>query len=266
MLFKDNKYTKWYFTLIENCKNKNYKSYTEKHHIIPKSLGGSDKLSNIIILSFREHYIAHLLLMKMCDGESKKKMVWAFHRMSFSNNDKIPKNSHQYELARKYFSTFMKDKNNHPSKTSSEWSKNASESIKKNWKNDDERRLKNSMTMKKTQERLKKENPDLYYKTQKENAKKGAQRMKELALFDIEFYGEIYKGWNDLLEKTQITPTLYKKFYENGINPTFRIGKNGPLSKKEIIDISQELNMTYEETYEYLKNKKIINRKEVSYD
>ena len=39
--------------------------YCERHHVVPKCLGGSDELSNIVILTPEEHYVAHQLLIKM---------------------------------------------------------------------------------------------------------------------------------------------------------------------------------------------------------
>jgi len=36
--------------------------YFERHHIVPRSLGGSDEQANLISLSFEDHYFAHLLL------------------------------------------------------------------------------------------------------------------------------------------------------------------------------------------------------------
>lgn len=39
--------------------------YTERHHIIPKCLGGGESKDNLVRLTAAEHYIAHLLLMKM---------------------------------------------------------------------------------------------------------------------------------------------------------------------------------------------------------
>lgn len=42
-----------------------YNGYTEKHHILPKCMGGNDLVENIVKLSAREHYIAHLLLVKI---------------------------------------------------------------------------------------------------------------------------------------------------------------------------------------------------------
>ncbi|MCG7944843.1 MAG: HNH endonuclease [Candidatus Thiodiazotropha taylori] len=52
-------------------------TYTETHHIIPKSLGGSDHPNNLIKLTPKEHYIAHRLLAKIHKG----KMIYAFNAM-----------------------------------------------------------------------------------------------------------------------------------------------------------------------------------------
>jgi hypothetical protein len=38
--------------------------YYEKHHIIPKCMVGSDEKKNLVLLSGREHFIAHKLLAK----------------------------------------------------------------------------------------------------------------------------------------------------------------------------------------------------------
>jgi hypothetical protein len=56
--------------------------YTEAHHIIPKSLGGTDDRSNIAVLTAREHYICHLLLPKMTQGPAYHKMIRAHVIMS----------------------------------------------------------------------------------------------------------------------------------------------------------------------------------------
>lgn len=39
--------------------------YIEKHHIIPKSMGGSNSKDNLVKLTAREHYIIHWLLYKI---------------------------------------------------------------------------------------------------------------------------------------------------------------------------------------------------------
>ena len=42
-----------------------FEDYCEKHHIIPRCLGGENNEENITTLTFREHYIVHLLLTKI---------------------------------------------------------------------------------------------------------------------------------------------------------------------------------------------------------
>ena len=42
--------------------------YTEKHHILPRSLKGSDEPENLIRLTPGDHYFAHLLLAKIHGG------------------------------------------------------------------------------------------------------------------------------------------------------------------------------------------------------
>jgi len=37
-------------------------TYTEKHHIVPKHAGGTDEDANMIVLTYRQHILAHLLL------------------------------------------------------------------------------------------------------------------------------------------------------------------------------------------------------------
>lgn len=39
--------------------------YTERHHIIPVSLGGDDNLDNYALLTLREHKLAHILLARI---------------------------------------------------------------------------------------------------------------------------------------------------------------------------------------------------------
>lgn len=76
MIFIENKYTKIYYKIIENAKNRNITGYTEKHHIVPKSLGGLDIDSNLVPLTAKEHYIVHLLLTKMVNDPAHKQKMW----------------------------------------------------------------------------------------------------------------------------------------------------------------------------------------------
>lgn len=72
-----NKYRTWYYNIINHRLNITPTGYIEKHHILPKSLGGSNARSNIVSLTAREHYICHLLLVRMTSGIFRSKMVRA---------------------------------------------------------------------------------------------------------------------------------------------------------------------------------------------
>lgn len=110
----DNKYSKWYFKLVETRKNRQIEDYVEKHHILPKSLGGTDKPENLIKLTAKEHYIAHLLLTKMYSGQYKYKMNFAFGMMLADNNNRdkryIP-TSRMHNIARSLVSKAVSNSN-----------------------------------------------------------------------------------------------------------------------------------------------------------
>ena len=77
-MFKDNKYTKIYYQIIEKSKNPRNLEFKEIHHIIPKSLGGSNEPDNLAILTPREHFICHRLLPKMLQENTHiSKMIFA---------------------------------------------------------------------------------------------------------------------------------------------------------------------------------------------
>jgi len=60
-----NKYSRWYKNITESARNRVSDSYTEKHHILPWSLGGDNSADNLVALTAREHFICHWLLTKM---------------------------------------------------------------------------------------------------------------------------------------------------------------------------------------------------------
>ena len=57
----NNKYQKWYDQLIGRARNRTIEGYVERHHIVPKSLGGTNEKGNLVALTAREHWIAHML-------------------------------------------------------------------------------------------------------------------------------------------------------------------------------------------------------------
>ena len=61
-------YKKIYDNLVLRGKNRILDSYTETHHIIPRCVGGSNDVENLVKLTPEEHYLAHQLLIKIYNG------------------------------------------------------------------------------------------------------------------------------------------------------------------------------------------------------
>lgn len=62
IIYKEFNITK-YISFITECSLKDYSNInTHSHHIIPKFMGGSNTAENIIILSYKDHFDAHLIL------------------------------------------------------------------------------------------------------------------------------------------------------------------------------------------------------------
>lgn len=80
-------YARVYETLCSRACTRTLTGYSERHHVVPKSLGGLDEFSNIVHLTAREHFIAHWLLVKMQKPETIEyyKMVLAFRMMTISS-------------------------------------------------------------------------------------------------------------------------------------------------------------------------------------
>ena len=83
--FNKSKYTNWYYNIISTAMSRsNIDStiYTENHHILPRSMGGSNGSDNLVTLTAREHFICHILLTKMCIASTHKtKMIYAAFMM-----------------------------------------------------------------------------------------------------------------------------------------------------------------------------------------
>lgn len=90
-MYLQNKYTRWYYNIIQRAQTRTISGrtisgYTERHHIIPKSLGGSNAKSNLVVLTAKEHFICHLLLTKMTTNLDKQKMCFAFWLLCNNTN------------------------------------------------------------------------------------------------------------------------------------------------------------------------------------
>lgn len=100
-MFIKNKYYTVYKIFIEDRKSRKLKTdFYESHHILPKSMGGSDDLDNLVNLTPREHFFAHLLLSKITANEHQLKMAYALRMMSGISKGTKVINSKQYELSK----------------------------------------------------------------------------------------------------------------------------------------------------------------------
>lgn len=87
-------YSLIYEKLIHRSKNRTLAGYKEKHHIIPRCLGGSDDADNLVELTPEEHYLAHQLLIKMYPNNPK--LVYAIIRMTHGNKNYMVRNNKMY--------------------------------------------------------------------------------------------------------------------------------------------------------------------------
>ena len=94
-------YAKIYESIIEKRKINIPTGYTEEHHIVPRSLDGTDDKTNLVKLTAKEHFICHLLLTKMYPKGSLEyyKMSHAFLMMFVSSKDH---GGNRYITSKKY--------------------------------------------------------------------------------------------------------------------------------------------------------------------
>jgi ribosomal protein L37E len=96
-------YKSIYKHLIEKRKKTPGQGYIEKHHIIMRSMGGSDNKDNIVALTGREHWLAHLLLYKIYRNDKTKYACFMMHMNCKNCGRPRIKNSRMYEIVRKEF-------------------------------------------------------------------------------------------------------------------------------------------------------------------
>lgn len=75
--------------------------YYESHHIIPKCLGGTNDKNNLVLLTAREHFLAHQLLVKIYPN--RYKLIFALRMMTASSTKHV-RNNKEYEWIRKLVS------------------------------------------------------------------------------------------------------------------------------------------------------------------
>lgn len=105
--FLAHKATETYLRLIQQAKARTLTGYIERHHIVPQALGGDDSPGNLVDLTAREHFICHLLLVKMTSGQDRAKMAFAANMLVQAENSEQQRykvTSRLYELVKREFS------------------------------------------------------------------------------------------------------------------------------------------------------------------
>jgi hypothetical protein len=102
-------YQKIYNALIDRANNRISEGYIEKHHIIPRCLGGTDDEINLVALYPEEHFLAHQLLVKL--HPTNKKLLFAAQLMTtHSTNNRI--NNKMFGWMKRRLSLLMSGDNN----------------------------------------------------------------------------------------------------------------------------------------------------------
>lgn len=105
-MYLSNKYTKCYNSIIDRAKSRVLSKdiYSERHHIVPKSLGGSNDQTNLVTLTAKEHRFVHILLPKMTSNPVHTKSMWyaLWMMLRTKNKDQLRTVSkgRAYELAK----------------------------------------------------------------------------------------------------------------------------------------------------------------------
>ena len=79
--------------------------YIEHHHMVPKCMNYDEIIDseNIIELTPKEHFIAHLILSKCFEGDEASKMMYAIHKMCHcKNTPRYEISAKEYENSRKF--------------------------------------------------------------------------------------------------------------------------------------------------------------------
>lgn len=102
-------YQRIYNNLVKRGQDRVLKEYSEKHHIIPRCLGGTDEVTNLVSLTPEEHYLCHLLLVKIYPKDIR--LVRAAMFMTASNTTQ-KRNNKAYGWLKRQYSDYMRGPNN----------------------------------------------------------------------------------------------------------------------------------------------------------
>src|ERR1700737_2110348 len=102
-------YQRHYDALIERARNRKLTGDKERHHAIPRCMGGGNDKHNLVDLTGPEHYVAHQLLCKIYPEKTKLAFAANAMRLLRGNRDpSVPKNK-GYGWLRKLHAKAMGD-------------------------------------------------------------------------------------------------------------------------------------------------------------
>lgn len=105
-------YQRIYNQIIERAQKRQLEGYVEKHHLVPRCLGGSDDKENLVELTAREHFLCHQLLCEIYPDSEKLK--YALYLMNIgkqkNKNANYQISSRTYERLKKEHSLLITGK------------------------------------------------------------------------------------------------------------------------------------------------------------
>jgi hypothetical protein len=106
-------YQRIYNQIIKRAQNRTLEGYKEKHHIVPKCMGGNNNKENLVELTAREHFLCHMLLCEIHPTNGKlKQSIWLMSIGKQRNNtlDSYKINNRMYEKLKIEFSKIAKER------------------------------------------------------------------------------------------------------------------------------------------------------------
>lgn len=101
-------YLRIYNSICERARTRKFSGYGERHHVVPRCMGGSDSSENLVKLSPEEHYVCHQLLVKIYPDNLK--IVQAACAMSMTRDGGPIRNNKLFGWLRKRKSELQKGK------------------------------------------------------------------------------------------------------------------------------------------------------------
>ena len=108
-------YQHHYNLLIERQKNRLLEGYKERHHIVPRCLGGKDVPENLVDLTAREHFVQHQLLAKIYPDHKGLQLAVSMMSTNGTTQERTENRRYQWvrERHQKQISELMSGENNH---------------------------------------------------------------------------------------------------------------------------------------------------------